>query len=67
MLPLVFNYGFNYVCNRSHNLTILCLNMRDIAIITVKDADYHCIIHNVNKSEASNLLEKSVLEDRGYI
>ena len=41
--------------------------MRDIAIITVKDADYHCIIHNVNKSEASNLLEKFVLEDRGYM
>ena len=26
-----------------------------------------CIIHNISKSEAMNLLENSVLEDRGYI
>ena len=38
----------------------------DIAIITVKEVDYHCIIHDVSKSEAIHLLENSVLDDRGY-
>ena len=46
---------------------MLCLNISDIAIITVKNVDYRCIIHNISKSEAVNLLENSVLEDCGYI
>ena len=37
------------------------------SIITVKNVDYHCIIHNIIKSEAINLLENSALEHGGYI
>ena len=36
---------------------ILCLNISDIAIITVKFIHYRCIIHFVNKSKAISLLE----------
>ena len=64
-----FNHGFNfqdYVCNGCHDLTKLIVNIGNIAIITVKNTDYCCIIHNISKSETINLLEKSVLEDRGY-
>ena len=53
--------------NGCHNLTMLSVNISDIAIITVKNVDYRCIIHNISKSEAINLLKNSVLEDRGYI
>ena len=66
----LFNNGFkfqNYVCNGCHDLTMLSVNISDIAIITVKNVDYRCIIHNISKSEAINLLKNSVLEDRGYI
>ena len=45
---------------------MLCLNISDIANITVKNVDYRCIIYNISKSEAINLLENSVLKDRGY-
>ena len=31
------------------------INISDIAIITTKDVDYCCIIHDVSKSEAINL------------
>ena len=65
-----FNHGFKFqdsVSNGCHDLTILCLNIRNIAIITVKNLDYQCIIHNISKSEAINLLENSVLENCGYI
>ena len=65
-----FNHGFklqNYVCNGSHDLTMLSVNISDIVIITVKNVDYRCIIHNISKSEAISLLKYSVLEDRGYI
>ena len=56
-----FNHGFefqDYVCNGCHDVTILNVNIIDIAIITVKNVDYHCIIHNISKSEAINLLQK---------
>ena len=65
-----FNRGFkspNYACNGCDDLSMLCLNIIDIVIITVKNVDYHCIMYNISKSEAINLLENSVLEDRGYI
>ena len=32
--------------------------MSDIAIITVKGADYRCIIHGTNKTDAINLQKK---------
>ena len=38
-----------------------------MAIITVKYVDYCCITHNINKSEANNLLENSLFETREYI
>ena len=63
-----FNYGFkfqNSVCNGCHNLTMLNLNINNIAIITVKGFDYHDIIHE--NSEAIHLLKNPVLYDRGYI
>ena len=65
-----FNHGLEFqysVCNGCHDLSMLCLNISDIAIITVKNVDYCCIIHNISKSEAINLLENSVLGDRGCI
>ena len=65
-----FNHGLkfqDYICNGCQDLTILCVNISDIAVITVKDIDYHCIIHNISESEAINLLEHFVLEDRKYM
>ena len=35
---------------------------RDIDIITIKNFDYRCIIHNISKYEAINLLENAVLD-----
>ena len=44
---------------------MLHLNISDIAIITVKGVDYHCVIHGISKSEAIHLLQNSVLDDHG--
>ena len=35
---------------------------RDIDIITIKNFDYRCIIHNISKYEAINLLKNAVLD-----
>ena len=65
-----FNREFkfeDYVCNGCHDLAMLCLNISNITIITVKNVDYRCIIHNISKSEAINLLESAVLKNPGYM
>ena len=62
-----FNHGFKFkdsACNACH---ILSVNLNDIAIVTIKNVDYHCIIHNISKSKAIKLLEDPVLENGGYI
>ena len=46
-----FNHGFKlqgYACNGCYDLTMLSVNINDIAIITVKNVDYGCITHNIN-------------------
>ena len=70
-LPLLVLYNvFKFqdcVCNVCHDLTMLSVNISDIAIVTIKSVDYPWIIHNISKSDAINSLEISVLEARGYI
>ena len=55
------------VCNDCHDLTMLCPGLKDVAIITVRGVDYHCVIYDVSKSKAIHLLENSILENCGYI
>ena len=65
-----FKLGFRFqdcCCNGFHDLSILCLNVSDIVIITVKDVDFCCIIYNISKSKAINLIENSALDDREYL
>ena len=65
-----FNHGFkcqNSVCNGCYDFSRLHLDISHITIITVKNVDYHCTIHNISKSEVINLLESAVFENRGYI
>ena len=66
----LFDHRFAFqdsICNVFRNLLILCLNISDIVIITVKGVDYCFVIRDINKFKPSHLLENSVLEDRGYI
>ena len=39
----------------------------NIAVVTVKNVNYSCIIDSISKSEAIILLKCAVLEDRGYV
>ena len=54
------------VCNGCHDLTMLSVDISNIAIITIKYDDYTCIINNISISESINSLKNSVLEDSGY-
>ena len=64
------NNGFKFqhsICNSCYDLTMLSVNIWNIAIITIIGIDYHCIIHNISKSETIHFLKSSALADRGYI
>ena len=66
----VFNHGFEFqffVCNGCHDVSILWLDVSGITIITVKNFDFSCLIHNISKSEAVKFLENYVLEHPRYI
>ena len=65
-----FNHRFKFqdsVLNGCHYLTMLCLNVSDTAIITVKGVNYRCIVHDISKSEAIHRLENPVLDDREFM
>ena len=45
------NKGFKfqpYVCNRCHDL-LMSMNLSNIYILNIKNADYYCIISGINK------------------
>ena len=53
------NNGFKfqtYACNRCHALLIIYMNLHYIAILKTKNADYHCIIAGISKSEAITIM-----------
>ena len=63
-----FNHWFKFqdsIWNGYHNLTVFCLNISNIVIVSAKGVAYRCIIQNISKSEAINLVKFSVLDDRG--
>ena len=41
--------------------------LKSIAISNVKDADFRCILWGISRDEAVNMLNNSVLEDKGVL
>ena len=66
----LFNFKFKIqdsLCIGCHDLMVLCFKLRDIPIISVKNLDYCCVIHDINKSEGNYLKENPVFGNSGYI
>ena len=36
---------------------MMSMNLSNIAILKIENADYHCIISGISKSEATNLMQ----------
>ena len=45
--------------NRCHYLLTMSMNLSDIAILSMKNADYRCIISGISKNQAINLTENA--------
>ena len=55
-----WDIGCNFqpnVCNGCHDLLMMSIYLSDFAILSIKCADYHCVINGISKSEAINLLQ----------
>ena len=55
---IFLNKGFkfqSYVCNRFHDLSMMPVNLSNIYILHIKNADYNGIISGISKSEAIKL------------
>ena len=54
------NKGFkfqSYVCNRCHESLLMSVQLSDIAILEIQNADYCCIISRISKSQALNVMQ----------
>ena len=40
------------------------MNLRDVAILNIKSADYHCIINGISENEAINFMQNADLTDK---
>ena len=61
------NYGFTFqpnVWNRCHELLLMSINLRDIAILNLKGSDYCCIISLISKNEAIYLMQNVGLTEK---
>ena len=43
------------------------MKLKSIAIMNVKDVDYRCILLGINRNEAVNILNNSVLQDKNIL
>ena len=53
-----------YVCNKCHDLTMVVQDLKDLMILEIKAVDYRCYMFNMSRSDAINLLNNSVLDNK---
>ena len=53
-----------YVCNRCHDFSMIVQNLSDFVILSIKNVDYRCYIVGMDKIDAINLLNNSVLNNK---
>ena len=46
-----------FVCNDCHDVLMMSVNLSNIAILNINNADYCCIISRISKSESVNFLK----------
>ena len=61
-----FNYE-PYLCNGCHDLMQKAMNFHDVAIVSIKESDNRIHFWYMSKSDAINLLNNSVLDNKGVL
>ena len=55
------------LCNGCHALSMMTYELKNIAMLNAKGADYGCILWGISRDEAVNRLNNSALEDKGVL
>ena len=56
-----------YVCNQCHDLSMVVYNLNDFMILNIKGVDYRSYVFTISNSGAVNLLNNSVLDNKGVL
>ena len=62
--------GFKFephVCNKCHDVLMIAYELKNIAILNVKGVDFKGILWGINRDDAVNRLNNSVLEGKGVL
>ena len=62
--------GFNFeprVCNGCPDILMMAYQLKNIAILNVKRVDYRCVLWEVTKNDAINMLGNSISDDKGTL
>ena len=54
-----------FVCNGCHDLLTMTNSLKDIAILSAKDATFRCILMGISKNKSLKRLNNSVTRDTG--
>ena len=55
------------ICNGSHDVLMISMDLKDIDILNICGVDHCCIITGINKSEDMNLLINADLSEKKWI
>ena len=47
-----------------NQMSVMSINLSYIAILNMKDSDYHCIISIISKNETINLMQNTYLTEK---
>ena len=59
--------GFTFqphVCNGHHELLMMSMKLRNIAILNINGADYHCFINGISKNKVINVIQNASLTEK---
>ena len=64
------DFGFKFeehVCNKCHDLLMIAYSLKNITILSGKEATFRCILMGISKDEGLKRLNISVTYDRGVL
>ena len=56
-----------HVCNKCHDISVMVYELKNITILNVKGVDCRCVLWNMTKNIAINMLNYSKLDDKGTL
>ena len=57
--------GFKFQPYARHDLSIMVYDLVDFTILIIEGVDYRCLVQNMNKSDAINMLNNSTIDEKG--